>query len=351
MLTIFYWPPPRVNSQGLTKMQIISRIDYLGGFLSVTGFALFLLGISWGGYQYPWRSAAVISTMTIGLAMIVGFFVWEKITKYPMIPGYLFKNKRISILTLFITALAGANFYSMLNFWPLECQELYGPNPHAVARTVVAFGYSVALGVILVDCGLSLFRGANRELLVISSCLMTAGVGALAAVTENTPSLGIGMSFLGGLGVGGIIVPAAIILTIVSPDENIATITALTLSVRLIGGSIGYAIYFNVLQNKVTTVLPVKVGTAVLKAGLPPGQVATFILALVAQNTTAIGEIKGLTPTILAAATEAVKQSYVEGFRLIYLVSIAFGGAAIISSLFLGDIRKYMVDRIAVDIH
>lgn len=51
MLFIFYWPPPRVNSEGLTKRQILARIDYLGGVLSIGGFALFLLGIQWGGYQ------------------------------------------------------------------------------------------------------------------------------------------------------------------------------------------------------------------------------------------------------------------------------------------------------------
>ena len=239
----------------------------------------------------------------------------------------------------------------MLNFWPLECQQLFGPDPHAIARTVVAFGYSVALGVILVDWGLSIFCGANRELLVISSVLMTAGVGALAAVNQTNPSLGIGMSFLGGLGVGGIIVPAAVILTIISPDENIATITAVTLSIRLIGGSIGYAIYFNVFENKLTDIIPTTVGLAVIEAGLPLTEVVPFIEAIIARNTTAIAQLNGLTPAILTAANNAVNDCYVQGFRQIYFVSIAFGGAAIIASIFLGDIKKFMVDRVAVDIH
>jgi len=180
---------------------------------------------------------------------------------------------------------------------------------------------------------------------------MTAGVGALAAVNQNNPSLGIGMSFLGGLGVGGIIVPAAVILTIISPDEVIATVTAITLSIRLIGGSIGYAIYFNVFENKLHDVIPTLVGTAVAEAGLPIAEIPQFIVALVAQNTTAIAQVKGITPKILIAAQAAVQDSYVQGFRMIYLVSLAFGGAAIIASLFLGDIRKFMVDRVAVDIH
>ena len=51
MLFLFYWPPPRVNSRDLTKFEILKRIDYIGGILSIGGLALFLLGILWGGYQ------------------------------------------------------------------------------------------------------------------------------------------------------------------------------------------------------------------------------------------------------------------------------------------------------------
>jgi Fungal trichothecene efflux pump (TRI12) len=190
----------------------------------------------------------------------------------------------------------------------------------------------------------------NRELLLISSVFMTAGIGAMAAVNDTNPSLGIGMSFLGGFGVGGIIVPAAVILTIVSPDEVIATITAITLSVRLIGGSIGYAIYFNVFETKLTSVFPEIVGTAVIKAGLPISELVPFLTALSVKNTTAIAEMHGLTPAILEAAQVGVNAAYAVAFKQIYLVSIAFGGAAILASLFLGDIRKYMVDRVAVQI-
>jgi hypothetical protein len=177
--------------------------------------------------------------------------------------------------------------------------------------------------------------------------MMTAGVGALATVNQNTPALAIGLSFLGGLGVGGLVQPTSTILSIISPDELLATIISACISVRLIGGTIGYALYFNILQNKLTEVLPVKVGLAAVKAGLPVTQLKDLVIAIATQNTTALADYS---PVVLVAAREAVKDSYVEGFRMIYLVSIAFGGSAIIASLFLGDIRKYMVDRIAVDI-
>ena len=97
--------------------------------------------------------------------------------------------------------------------------------------------------------------------------------------------------------------------------------------------------------------IPTTVGTALVKAGLPLAEVPALIGALLAQNTTAVGEIPGLTPSILLAGEGALQDSYVEGFKRVYLVSIAFGGAAVLASLFLGDIKKYMVGRVAVDIH
>lgn len=51
---LFYHPPPRVNSEGLSKKEIIGRIDFVGGFLSITGLIVFLAGLQWGGYMVRW---------------------------------------------------------------------------------------------------------------------------------------------------------------------------------------------------------------------------------------------------------------------------------------------------------
>lgn len=44
LTAVFYFPPPRVNSQGLTRKEIIRRIDYIGGVLSISGMILFMAG-------------------------------------------------------------------------------------------------------------------------------------------------------------------------------------------------------------------------------------------------------------------------------------------------------------------
>ena len=48
---IFYFPPPRINSKGMSQKEIFERIDFVGGFLSICGMILFLAGLQWGGYQ------------------------------------------------------------------------------------------------------------------------------------------------------------------------------------------------------------------------------------------------------------------------------------------------------------
>jgi MFS family permease len=51
MTAVFYFPPPRVNSMGLSRREIIEQIDFVGGFLSIAGMILFIGGLVWGGYQ------------------------------------------------------------------------------------------------------------------------------------------------------------------------------------------------------------------------------------------------------------------------------------------------------------
>jgi len=70
----FYFPPTfHMKFQERTVMQQLRDFDYVGTVLFVAGFTLFLLGLSWGGGVYPWRSAHVISTMAVGGLIIIVF--------------------------------------------------------------------------------------------------------------------------------------------------------------------------------------------------------------------------------------------------------------------------------------
>lgn len=75
----FYFPPDFAHLHRVrSRWQEIKGIDYVGIFLFTGGLLLFLLGLSWGGAQYPWRSAHVIGSLVSGFVALVVFIFYGK---------------------------------------------------------------------------------------------------------------------------------------------------------------------------------------------------------------------------------------------------------------------------------
>ncbi|OQU95521.1 hypothetical protein CLAIMM_01709 [Cladophialophora immunda] len=348
---LFYFPPPRINSKGKSKLEVLREIDYIGGFLSISGMVLFMAGMQWGGYQYSWGSPHVLVPLILGAVLIVLFIFWEAYgAKYPMFPKRLKQDPRILGLTLVITFISGANFFSYLMFWPTQAFNVYGHDPAAVGLRVLPGGIAIMVGACVTLWLLSVFRGRNKELMIVSCVLMTAGSGALACATPDNMDKLWGLLVLGGLGIGGIVVPASIITTIICPDDLIATVSALTLAIRVIGGSVGYCAYYNVFLSKFTTNSVKYIAPAMYEVGVTN---TTYITqAIILTGASLIQDLK----TIPGLANETAYQivvaagqlAYSESYRYVYLASIAAGGVSIIAACFLGDINKYMDEHVAV---
>lgn len=92
-----------------------------------------------------------------------------------MFPARLKQNPRILILTLIITFISGANFFSVLLFWPTQAYNVYGQDPVGVGIRGLPIGFSILAGAFIVLWLLTISRGHNRELMIASSVLMTAG--------------------------------------------------------------------------------------------------------------------------------------------------------------------------------
>jgi hypothetical protein len=97
---------------------------------------------------------------------------------------------------------------------------------------------------------------------------MTAGTGALAALNHDNLQVAYGLLVLTGLEIGGIVVPASIMTTIICPDDLIATVAALTLSIRVVGGTVGYTTYYNLLYSKALPLVTAAVVQASMEAGV-----------------------------------------------------------------------------------
>jgi hypothetical protein len=266
-----------------------------------------------------------------------------------MFPKRLRQAPRILTGTLIITFISGANFFSVLLFWPTQAFNVYGHDPIGVGLRGLPIGICILVGACIVLWLLSVFRGGNRWLMIISSCMMTAGCGGLAAARVDNLSTVYGILVVAGLGIGGIVVPASIITTIICPDDLIATIAALTLSIRVIGGAIGYTTYYNVFYSKLVPQLTVQIAGACFQNGI-------FNITTITEIATLTGHslIEDILPLVDNNQTKydiivkAGQLAFANSYPYVYYSSIAFGAVSIIAACFLGDISKYMDDHVAV---
>lgn len=98
-LYFFYYPPTfgtLHKEERVSKWIVLRELDYFGLLLFTAGATLFLLGLNFGGRQYPWISAQVIAPIVVGFSCLVGLFVWifNKDLKYPILPPKLFRQWR-----------------------------------------------------------------------------------------------------------------------------------------------------------------------------------------------------------------------------------------------------------------
>lgn len=356
ILTIlFYWPPPRLNSEGYTAGKILSRVDWVGGFLSIVGVLLFLMGLQFGSQQYQWGDAHVIAPFVLGIVLMVLFVFWEIYgAKYPMVPGRLFLNGRVLTLTLWVTFFSGANFIALLFFWPTEAYNVYGNDPIGIGIRGLPIGFGIIGGAVISLVLIGITKGRIRGTMMFFTALMTAGTGAMAVGTPKNLNTMYGLLTIASVGVGGVIVPCSIIATIVCPDDLIATITALTLSIRVLGGAIGFTIYYNIFYKKFVTYATDVVGVHALALQLLQFNVTldTELVTLAGNaeydKVAAITDTWEHTPGAYNIIMEATQWAFSQAYAWPYYISIAFGAVTFLCAAGLGNIRRFLDDHIAV---
>jgi len=219
-------------------------------------------------------------------------------------------------------------------------------------------GLPFAFGT-LTGCVISLFlmpqvRGHIRWLILGSCIIMTAGCGGLAAARIDNINTVYGILFVAGMGVGGIIIPASTVTTYICPNDLIATITSLTISIRIIGGAIGYAVYYNIFLNKLVPELVKHVGGACFESGITN---ITTIIKIGHMTGAGLLEEMAAMPEFADAVEGRAKYDYIVAagqlafanvYPWVYYCSIAFGGVAVIASLFLEDISEFMDETVVV---
>jgi len=176
ILAIFYKPPPRPNSIGLSKKQVLGRIDWVGAVLGIGGVTVFLVGLNWGGQDYPWHSAHVIATLTVGLVSLVAFGFWEKLgTNHPMFPMRLAKEKRLFAAICFLCLTSGINYIPVVVFWTIQVYTVYGASFREAGIYLLPIGFCIAGGAVISAVMMTIFKKHIQWVLLLFCIIQTAG--------------------------------------------------------------------------------------------------------------------------------------------------------------------------------
>lgn len=206
-----YKPPPRHMADGLTAMDVIKRIDWLGTFLSIGGITLFLVGLQAGGYQAPWTSGRALGPLIVGGLMTFVAFPISQIWgthAFPLVPRKIFEGQRVVALAYGVVLVAGMEFYSILGFFPIVLQDVYNTDPITVGIRGLSYPFAILGGACSISFLMSYTRGHVREMFLLMAAMMTAFTGALALSTPNNAGYTIAMATLAAFGNGGLVVPA-----------------------------------------------------------------------------------------------------------------------------------------------
>lgn len=97
LFAVFYRPPIRKTE--LTENR--PRLDWIGYILLAAASVLFLMGLTWGGVTYAWKSGATIGTIVAGIAIYILLGLWEwKGRSDGIFHHDLFKNRNFPLVLL-----------------------------------------------------------------------------------------------------------------------------------------------------------------------------------------------------------------------------------------------------------
>ena len=318
-------------------------IDYPGAVALVLAVVPLLLALSWGGREFPWRSAQIIGLFTFGLAMTGLFLRTEQRAAEPIIPLGLFRNSIVSISVFALTLMAVGMFGTIL-FIPLFIQGVIGTSA-TTSGTVLT---PMMIGMILSSTGSGQFisRTGRYRLAALFGLGVTAiGMLALSMMgADATYGEAVRDMVLTGIGLGATMPIFTLVVQNAVPYGQLGTATSLTQFARSIGGTLGAAIFGSLLANRYSPAFHAALSPQ-LTAGLPPELLAQF------DNPQALLDPHGAEalrqtfaqlgpqgPTLLGQVLQAIRLGLAASIHEMFLLGTAIVALAWLSVLFLREI-------------
>lgn len=247
-LGFIYFLMPKIKSHFTGKRSI----DFAGAILLILGLVPLLLGLVWGGNEYPWLSGQILGLFTLGIISLISFGFVERKAAEPIIPLSLFHNKifTVSVLITFLTAMS---MFGAIVYIPLFAQTVLGTSATDSGFILTP----LMLGMIAASAfsGQVISRkGKYKALAIIGTGIITLALFFLSMINAQTSTFDlIARMVLLGIGLGMTFPIFNIAVQNAFGHEKLGVVTAGIQLFRSVGGTVGTAVMGSILNLGIFT--------------------------------------------------------------------------------------------------
>ena len=216
-------------------------IDWAGAVLLAGSSTLLLLGLVWGGRDYPWLSAHVLGALAAAVFLFVTFLLYERRVPETILPFDLMRNRTVAA-SLLCMALVGMAMFGTISFVPLFVQGVIGTS--ATSSGVVLTPLMLGAVTASIISGQWVSRsGRVRPNAIAGPIVLTAGMVLLWRMNANTTNAQAARDMvIVGIGLGLMMQVFVLAVQNAVPRARIGSATAMTQFARSIGATLGVTV-------------------------------------------------------------------------------------------------------------
>ena len=306
-------------------------IDYAGAALLAVTLSGIILITDLGGTTFVWNSPAIYAlAATTGLALLAFVYV-ERRAAEPVLPLRLFANRTFAVASV-VGLIVGFAHFGSVTYIPLFLQVVNGASPTGSRLLLLPMIAGNLLTSITAGQVISR-RGRYRVYPIVGTAVIAVGLFLLSRMTARTtvPEASVNMLVLG-LGMGLVMQVLVIAVQNAVDYRDLGVATSGATLFRLIGGSLGAAIFGAIIASRLTAYLTRALPGGAAAAGegeYPPHHHPGMRYARCPAGPRRGGEGGGLSRQMLEHLPPAVRAIYVNGFTV--SLSTVFLTAALVA--------------------
>lgn len=329
-MVVVYSALPDFRPQRLRR-----SIDW-SGIVTLCGWIVpLLLALTWVG-QSSWSAPRIQALLIASSALLAVFLLVEKRADEPVLALSLFRDRRISLMSLNFFLL-GISLFGVAVYLPLFVQGVQGAS--AARSGLVLAQLTLAILVANLIGGQMLSRTGRYRLLTISGAGLAAfGLFLLSRMDGNTTQLVLlRNAIICGFGLGVLTPTYEVLVQNATPKEQMGVATGFTQFARTVGGTIGLAGFGTILlklyHEHIDPLIPAGTPRALIQPFDNPLQ-----LVFTRPNLHAAFSQMANGSVLLANLLDGVRIGLLSALRFIFLISAGIMAVSFVLNLFLRDV-------------